>query len=153
MVDSFLPTTVNFFSVEETFSQKTGPHQLPPLSLPVETQPCSRAEFTREIEVRVNGPISGGNNFVGVAFLVLNSTMAIEGSANFTNNRGGGITLLRCNFTCRGDAFFANNRRNQLGFGAAVFADNSTLSFIGRANFLNNTVLGGVGGAIFRPDV
>lgn len=109
----------------------------------------SNVGFSGYVEIQDNGLYAAGTYLVGVALLAHNATLSIEGRAIFTRNYGGAITLFKCHFSCVGEAQFANNTRNGGSYGAALYAENSTVSFDGEMSFINNTVSGGVGGAIF----
>lgn len=109
----------------------------------------SSIEFSGYVKIQDNGLYAAGKYLVGVALLAHNATLSIEGRAIFTRNYGGAITLFKCHFSCVGEVQFANNTRNSGSYGAALYADNSTVVFDGETNFTNNSVSGGVGGAIF----
>lgn len=108
----------------------------------------SSAEFNEYIEFRGNGPISTSDALVGVALLMRNSTININGRSVFSENYGGAMGIYTCTLTCVGVTEFSFNRRNEGSFGGALFSRNSTLSFYGESRFINNSVTGGVGGAI-----
>ena len=105
--------------------------------------------FNGHVIIQENGLYALDNFLIGVAMLARNASISIEGRASFTNNYGGAVTLLECHFNCTGQAQFANNKRNGRTFGAAMYAENSTVFLDGDMNFTNNTVSSGVGGAIF----
>jgi hypothetical protein len=109
----------------------------------------SEIALSGSVEIQDNGGVDGGEFLIGVALLAFNATVSIEGEAIFTDNRGGAVTLLKSHFICIGRARFANNRRNEGSFGAAMYIENSTVVLDGEMDFINNTVSGGVGGAIF----
>lgn len=108
----------------------------------------SSVEFNEYVEFRGNGPVSTNDGLVGVALLVRNSTISINGRSIFAENFGGAMGLHTCTFSSVGQAEFLFNERNEGSFGGALFARSSTLSFSGELSFINNTVNGGVGGAI-----
>lgn len=109
----------------------------------------SNVIISGDVIIHENGLYALGEFLIGVAMLARNASISIEGRSSFTNNYGGAVSLLECHFNCTGQAQFANNTRNGRTFGAAMYAENSTVYLDGEMNFTNNTVSSGVGGAIF----
>ena len=104
---------------------------------------------------------------LGTALVVDNTTVTLAGNTVFTHNYcdsdtcigGGCIVALDSNIAFMGNTTFFENKATfhnpykiTSGGGAISASNNAVLSFNGTSNFIGNTIVYGLGGAIFASD-
>ena len=117
------------------------------------TEGLSRAIFLQQSTVNItNSSVSNCNNTQGSAIYASCSTINFFGSNHFSRNRvllKGTLFVFSSSVFFNGSTIFNGNK----GFGTflqggAIYMENSTVVIQGTANFTENSIVNGVGGAI-----